>query len=147
MKASQRIIDFIKSKERFRPTAYLCPAGVWTIGWGHTLEVRPGMTCTMAQGEEWLREDIERVEKAIPNVIKVSLNQNQWDAIVSLTFNLKGGPHGLKGHAPKLLAKLNNGDYQGASLEFLDICKGGGKKLAGLVTRRKEEYKIFNGAA
>lgn len=91
MQASPAAIDLIKRFESLRLEAYLCPAGVWTIGWGHTAGVCPGMRIAAAQAEAYLRGDIAQVESSLPSAIRVPLTQGQHDALVSLCFNLRGG--------------------------------------------------------
>jgi lysozyme len=143
MKASQAAIDLIKRFESLELEAYLCPAGAWTIGWGHTAGVRPGMRITQQHAEELLGLDIEEVERDLASVIHAPLTQGQHDALVSLCFNLKGGPRQLPKVAPKLVFKVNSGDYAGAALEFLDINHANGAVLPGLTRRREAERELF----
>lgn len=140
-------LALIKHFEELRLVAYLCPAKVWTIGWGHTKGVKPGDTCTKEQAEKWLLEDCEEFERAVHMLVKVPITQNQFDALVSFTFNV--GPdidadtiaEGLGDST--LLRKLNGGDYAGAALEFPKWNKGGGYVLPGLVRRRAAEQNLF----
>jgi lysozyme len=74
-----------------RVDAYLCPAGVWTIGWGHTEGVREGQRITEGIAEEFLRKDVEQVDQGLVKVIHAPLTQGQHDALVWLCFNLRGG--------------------------------------------------------
>lgn len=143
MFASRAAIDLIKRFESLRLDAYLCPAKVWTIGWGHTAGVDPGMRITEQRACELLAEDIEAVERELPSVIHVPLTQGQHDALVSLCFNLRGGPSGLPHIAPRLVKKLNSGDFAGASVEFLDINRANGSVLRGLTIRRHAERELF----
>ena len=143
MKASQAAIDLIKSFESLRLEAYLCPAGVRTIGWGHTAGVLPGQRITLQRAEVLLRGDIEQVETDLARVIQTQLTQGEFDALVSLCFNLKGGALQLPRIAPKLLQKLEAGDRVGASLELLDINKANGHPLPGLTRRREAERSLF----
>lgn len=118
--------------------AYQCSAGVWTIGWGHTKGVTPGMTCTRSQAVQWLLEDSAEAAAAVRRLVKVPLTQNQFDALVSLVFNT--GPDPLT----KTLGKrLNAGDYEGAAVQFSKWIYAKGKKLNGLVARRKAEATLF----
>jgi len=87
MKTSPKGIALIKEFEGLRLKAYKCPGGVWTIGYGHTAGVRPGMVITEAQAEEFLKEDLFSCENAVNNQ-KLSINQNQFDALVSLIYNI-----------------------------------------------------------
>ena len=130
-------LELIKSFEGVRLGAYQDSVGVWTIGYGHTGGVRPGQRITQAQADEFLRSDCQRFVNAVNKKVTVALNQNQFDALVSLSFNL--GENGWKG----LLAKLNAGDYAGAQKAFLQYVHAGGKVLKGLVRRRQAESDLF----
>jgi len=145
MIASQAAIDLIQQFESLRLEAYLCPAGVWTIGWGHTAGVREGMRITAELAEGFLRRDIEQVESGLAAVIHVPLTQGQYDALVSLCFNLRGGAQRLPSIAPRLVAKINGGDGSGAADELLDIDRANGEVLPGLVRRREAERALFVG--
>ena len=91
MRTSNKGIELIKSFEGIKTKAYKCPAGVWTIGYGHTKGVQKGDTCTMAQAIEFLKEDLRVFEGAINDLVKVELNQNQFDALVSFVYNVGSG--------------------------------------------------------
>ena len=147
MKASPAAIDLIKRFESLSLDAYLCPAGAWTIGWGHTAGVEPGMRITEQRAEELLSLDIEEVERHLASVIHAPLTEGQNDALVSLCFNLKGGPRQLPKVAPKLVSRINSGDYAAAALEFLDINHANGAVLPGLTRRRQAERELFLGTA
>ena len=129
MMSSPTGINLIKEFESLRLEAYRCPAGVWTIGWGHTVSVREGLRITEDRAEELLRSDIEQVEQGLATVIHVPLTQGQFDALVSLCFNLRGGAQRLPSTAPRLVAKINSGDYAGASEELLDIDRASGQEI------------------
>ena len=139
MKTSQNGINLIKSFEGCKLTAYKCPAGVWTIGYGHTKGVKQGMKISQLQADTYLKNDLKTYENYVSKYVKVTLNQNQFDALVSFTFNCGGGA--LK--SSTLLKKLNNGDYTGAANELLRWNKSNGKELAGLTKRRKTEKALF----
>ncbi len=144
MQISQAGIDLIKSFESLRLEAYLCPAGVWTIGWGHTAGVLPGDRTDEAGAEEFLQSDIATVEAALPKVIRVPLSQGQWDALTSLGFNLAGGPAAFPHVAPKMTAFLNAGNFAAAADEMLDIDRDiKGHVLPGLARRRQAERALF----
>jgi lysozyme len=143
--ASAAAFDLIKQFESLRLEAYLCPAQVWTIGWGHTAGVRAGDTVSPEKAEELLRDDVAMVEADLPKVIRAPVTQGQWDALVSLCFNLRGGAIGLCRIAPRLIAKINGGDLAGAAEEFLDINRAGGQVVAGLTRRREAERAMFLG--
>lgn len=134
---SDRGLKLIASFEGCRLTAYKDAVGVWTIGYGHTGDVKPGQKITQARAEELLRSDAGRFVKAVNEKVKVALNQNQFDALVSLSYNL--GANGWS----ELLAKLNRGDYAGAQKMFGEYVHAGGKVLKGLVRRRAEEAELF----
>lgn len=133
-------IKLIKEFEGFRSKAYLCPAKVWTIGYGHTKTAKPGLCITREQGENLLKRDLQVYEQAVNNDVKVPLTQNQFDALVSFTYNV-----GVTAFANSSLLKfLNKGYYDRASNELHRWVRGGGRKLPGLVRRRQAEYELFN---
>lgn len=139
MKTSKNGINLIKKYEGCRLTAYKCPANVWTIGYGHTKGVKSGMKITQAQAEAYLKSDLATYEDAVNEYVKVPINQNQFDALVSFSFNC--GTDALK--TSTLLNRLNKRDYSGAANEFLRWNKANGKVLNGLVKRRTEERSSF----
>jgi len=139
MKLSQAGIDLIKSFEGYRSEAYQCSAGVWTIGYGHTNSVLPLQKTTPEQAEKFLRDDVADAVSAVNRLVKVSLSQAQFDALVSFTFNLGGSALA----SSTLLKKLNAKDYYGARQQFKRWNKAGGKVLAGLVRRRAAEAELF----
>ena len=146
MKASPAGIDLIKGFESLRLDAYRCPAGVWTIGWGHTRGVQPGLRISGDRAAELLAQDIAQVERDLPSVIHVDLPQGQWDALVSLCFNLRGGALLLPQMCPRLVASLNARDFAGAARQFLNVNHAaGGAVLPGLTRRREAESKLFLG--
>ena len=139
MKTSNVGIELIKKYEGCVLKAYKCPSGVWTIGYGHTNGVKSGMQITKAQALDYLKQDLSIYEKAVTKYVKVPLNQNQFDALVSFSFNCGAGA--LK--TSTLLQKLNSSNYNGAANEFLKWNKSNGKVLNGLVRRREEEKELF----
>jgi lysozyme len=139
MKINKEGLELVKEFEGLKLTAYLCPANVWTIGYGHTATARKGMTITAERAEELLRQDIERFEKAVSRLVKVPLNENQFAALVSFTFNLGEGAL----QRSTLLRKLNAGDYDSVPTELNRWNQAGGKVLNGLVRRRKAEGELF----
>jgi lysozyme len=134
-------LEFIKCFESFSPTTYLCPAGVPTIGYGHVLlpgEHYQGISMDIA--EELLRKDLISAEKAVIRNICQNLEQNQFDALVSFTYNLGSGAL----QRSTLRQKVN----YGASIleikhEFMKWVNAGGRRLAGLVRRREAEGGMF----
>lgn len=136
-------LELIKRHEGLRTTAYKCPAGVWTIGYGHTSGVRKGMRCTETQAEVWLMDDLRESEQAVDYLVKVPLTDNQRGALVSFVFNVGAGNFA----ASTLLRKLNAGDYASAADEFRRWNKASGKVLVGLTRRRAAEAELFSAAA
>ncbi len=135
--------DFIEAWEGCRLTAYKCPAGIWTIGVGHTQEVTEHDEITYEQSRDLLRRDLELVKHDLARFINVGVTQGQFVALVSLAFNV--GVSYVVHQCPKLMRALNAGDVEQAAHQFLDITKAGGKELPGLVRRRKSEAKLFLG--
>lgn len=133
MKISQVGIDLIKSFEDCVLTAYLCPSNVWTIGYGHTTGVYQGQTITKEQAEQYLKEDIVKYENYVNNTGLV-LNQNQFDALVSFTYNCGSG------NLKKLIANRSLSEIADAILLYNKSC---GTVLKGLVRRREVERKLF----
>jgi len=139
MKTGSKGIDLIKHFEGCELEAYKCPAGVWTIGYGHIKGVKEGMTITEHQAEEMLKSELNEYEGYINNLVTAELNQNQFDAMVSWVYNLGGG--NLK--ASTLLKVLNAGDYAGVPAQMMRWNKAGGKVLEGLTRRRQAEADLF----
>jgi GH24 family phage-related lysozyme (muramidase) len=142
MNISQTGIDLIKGFEGLRLKAYKAveTEQYYTIGYGHYgSDVSRNESITKAQAEALLKKDLQRYVDAVEKYVKVKLNQNQFDSLVSFTYNC--GIGALQNST--LLAKLNKGDYVGASKEFYKWNKSGGKVLKGLVTRRKKERDLF----
>ena len=144
MKTSQSGISLIKGFEGKRLNAYDDGVGVWTIGFGtikypNGVRVKKGDTCTEAQAESYLKNDLVKFENAINRLVKVPLNQNQFDALASFTYNL--GETNLSNST--LLKKLNAKDYAGTADQFLRWNKAGGKVMNGLTRRREAERILF----
>ncbi len=132
-------IDLIKRWEGWRAKAYKCPANKWTIGYGHTKTACRGMIISQQEGERLLRQDLQIYENAINSLVSVTLNQNQFDALVSFTYNVGRGALSQS----TLLIRLNEGNYSEAAEQFLRWVYGGGRKLPGLVSRRAAERQLF----
>ena len=139
METSKTGIDLIKHFEGCELTAYKCPAGVWTIGYGHIKGVSEGMTITQEQAEEMLRDEMAEYEGYVNRLVTVELNQNQFDAMVSWVYNLGGGNLA----SSTLLKVLNAGDYDGVPAQMMRWNKAGGKVLEGLTRRRQAEADLF----
>ncbi len=139
MKVSQECIDLVKFFEGFEPKAYLCPANVWTIGYGRTKNVREGDVVNEAQAERDLFEELDEFAEQVLNTVKVDLEQNELDALTSWTYNL--GVGNLQ--SSTLLKKLNSGDKNSVPSEMVRWNKAAGKVLAGLTRRREAEAKLW----
>lgn len=138
MRISEKGLSIIKKYEGLRLTAYKCPAGVWTIGWGHTSGVREGMTITKTQAEQFLLEDMESSERAVMKYDDIyGWNQNQFDALVSFTFNCGAGNL-------KTLLQDGKRTIVEISAKIPAYNKAAGKTLSGLVKRRTEEKELFD---
>ena len=137
---SKNGLDLIKQFESLQLKAYKCSANVWTIGYGHTKNVKEGDRISQDQANCFLMQDLYSVERAIIRLVKVKINQNQFDALCSLIFNI-----GISAfNKSTLLAKLNTGDYVGAAEQFRRWNKVNNVVMAGLVRRRQAEEDLFN---
>lgn len=142
MRVSQKGIDLIKKFEGLRLIAYVCPAGVLTIGYGHTgTDVKPGMKITEEEAERLLWRDTESAQQTVSSFVTAQINQNEYDALVSFTFNV--GPTAFVNST--LLRLLNHGaDRKVVAGEFGRWVKAGDDKpVPGLVKRREEEKRLF----
>lgn len=115
------------------------PTDPWTIGYGHTKGVTEGMTCTHAQAEQWLLDDVADAVAAVNRLVKIALSQEEFDALVDFVFNLGVGNFA----SSTLLKKLNARDIQGAIDEFDRWDRAGGVEVAGLLRRRQAERALF----
>jgi len=133
-------LDLILGSETLRLEAYLCPAKVWTIGYGHTgPDVHPGLTITEAQADALFQADLGTFEACVEDLIAVPISGNQFSALVSFAYNVGG--QALRDST--LLIKLNNGDYDGAAAEFKRWNRSRGRVLGGLTVRREAERDLF----
>lgn len=133
-------INLIKSYEKCELSAYMpTPNDVPTIGWGHTKGVSMGDACTQEQADAWFLEDIAWVETCVNKAVTASINQNEFDALCSLCFNIGCG----KFSGSTLVKELNLANYDGARERFHDWNKQAGKVLNGLVRRRGAEAALF----
>lgn len=141
---SENGLSMIASFESFEPKAYYCPAGVLTIGYGHTgtnakgEDLQEGDTVTPEQAKRLLYEDVIWAEETV-SMQQLNLSQNQFDALVSFVFNVGATAF----NHSTLLKKLKAGDYDEAADEFLRWNKAGGKVLRGLTARREAERELF----
>lgn len=134
--------DIIKRWEGLRLTAYPDPGTggkPWTIGYGHTRNVKQGDTCTLDQALAWLAEDMDDAYKVIDNAVTVPLTRQQRDALCSFVFNV--GVDAFQ--KSTLLRMLNEGNYTGAAAQLDRWNKAGGRVMQGLVNRRKQEKALF----
>ena len=140
MRINQKGIDLIKECEGLCLNHYKCPAGFWTVGYGHTGKLAESdRKITPEEAEEILKQDLREFERGVEEMVKVPLTENQFSALVSFSFNL--GLGNLR--KSTLLKKLNGGDFQGAAEEFPNWKKAGGRVLEGLIKRRAAERELF----
>jgi lysozyme len=140
MKTSSTGRAFIREAEGERLTTYRCSADVPTIGVGHTgSDVKMGMTITKAQSDALLIADLARFEKAVAAAIKVPLTQNQFDALVSLAFNIGSGAFAKS----TLVRLLNGGHYDQVPAQLARWNKLDGRPNEGLTARRVREAALF----
>ena len=137
-------VDLICDFEGKRLVAYDDGVGVWTIGFGTTIypngiKVKKGETCTEAQAKSYMAHDLKKFEQAVNGAVNIPLNQNQFDALVSLAYNIGTGAF----NKSTLVKKLNAGDIRGAADQFDVWVNAGGKRMQGLVNRRAKEKELF----
>lgn len=132
-------IELIKRHESLRTEAYRCPAGVWTIGYGHTRSVRRGDTCTPEEAEAFLKEDLRTAEAVVSRECP-GIRQNQFDALVSFVFNCGEGAF-LKSTLLKCVKA--NPENLNIRYELSRWTKSKGMQLAGLIRRRREEADLY----
>ena len=137
-------IDLICDFEGKRLVAYDDGVGIWTIGFGTTvypngIRVKKGDTCTEAQAKAYMQNDLKKFEYAVNDAVNIPLNQNQYDALVSLTYNIGAAAFSKS----TLVKKLNAGDIRGAADQFDVWINAGGKRMQGLVNRRAKEKTLF----
>ena len=143
MEINEKGLNLIKSFEGLKLEAYLCPAGVWTIGYGHTKGVKKGMKITKEKADELLMEDLQEFQNGVEKLISkspIKLTDNQFSALVSFAFNL--GLTNLKNST--LLKKVSqNPNDETIRNEFMRWIYAGGKPLEGLKRRRKHEADLY----
>lgn len=144
MKVDAAGVQLISDFEDLRLAAYDDGVGVWTIGWGTTVypngqKVKKGDKITLEQAKQYKAYDLARFEKAVNDAVKVPLNQNQLNALVSLAYNI--GEKAFTGST--LVKRLNEGNYKAAADQFLVWVNAGGKRMQGLVNRRNKEREVF----
>ncbi len=134
-------VELVKEFEGLSLTAYLCPAGIWTIGYGRTEGVRKGDTCTEKEAEEYLKEDLEWANDAVNDYIRVSLNQSQHDGLTSFTYNV-GSTALSESTLVKRLNKKQDPDTVISAELPRWVHDGNGNVLPGLVRRRNAEIAL-----
>ena len=142
MKLSQRGIDLIKQFEGYSSKAYPDPAtggAPWTIGYGTTKGVKPGMVITAQQAEKMLRDDVAKFESGVSSLITAPTTQGQFDAMVSLAYNVGLGNFGKS----TLLKKHNARCYTCAADQFRVWNRANGKVMNGLTKRRAAERQVY----
>lgn len=139
--APEDAANFIEQWEGFREKAYRCPAGKWTIGFGHTGDVKEGDVVTYSEAYALLVADVTRYIDGMSRWINVDVTKGQFIALTSLAFNV--GTDYVIHKCPKLMRALNTRDEEECARQFLDITKRNGVELPGLVRRRKAEAKLF----
>lgn len=141
MRMSDYAFQRLKEFEGFRAEAYKCPAGVWTIGYGHTLGVRRGQRITQEEASALLAKDVESFEKFLVNEpYAEELTQGQWDALVDFLFNLGQGNFSRSTLRKKILKDIDDVTIPN---EFRRWNKANGKVLPGLVRRREWEAQMY----
>jgi lysozyme len=142
MKTSMKGRQFIQRFEACKLLAYLCPANVWTCGWGHTgPDVFKGKRITQLTADSLFEQDLEKFESGVNHLVRVPLTQGQFDALVSFSYNC--GLGNLS--SSTLLKMLNAGQYDQAADQFRRWNQSNGKVLAGLTIRREQERATFLG--
>jgi lysozyme len=139
MKISEDGLELIKKFEGCETTAYQDSVGVWTIGFGHTKGVEEGQTCSIEDAESMLADEMDEYEGYINNMVKVDLQQHEFDALVAWVYNL--GPTNLG--ESTMLKVLNGGQFDRVPDEMNRWTRAGGEILEGLVRRRQAESLMF----
>lgn len=140
MKTSAIGRNLIQRFEGFRSEAYLCPAGVWTIGYGHTAGVKPGDTCTPDEADEFLKQDLRTAENTV-NAQNLDLNQCQFDALVSFVYNVGSGNFTSSALLKKL--KKDTSATRDLEAEWKKWKYANKVELKGLVRRRAAEWSLY----
>jgi lysozyme len=139
MKTSINGLNIIKEFEGLKLEAYKCPANVWTIGYGHTGGVKETDKITIEDAERLLKKDLELFEYKL-NSLKLELNQNQFDALISFIYNIGFSAF----NKSTMLTCLKKGKFKEAGIQFSRWIYAANRVLTGLVRRREEESRLFN---
>lgn len=141
MKINDAGIKLIQSFESCKLNSYQDIKGIWTIGWGHVdYFIGPGQTITQQQADDLFQKDLDKFNEGVTNLITANINDNQFSALVSFSFNL--GLHNLKDS--HLLIYTNNSQFDLASNEFPKWDHSNGIVIPGLLRRRLAEQNLFN---
>ena len=139
MKISEDGLELIKKFEGCETSAYQDSVGVWTIGFGHTKGVEEGQTCSIEDAESMLTDEMDEYDGYINNMVKVDLQQHEFDSLVAWVYNL--GPTNL--NESTMLKVLNGGQFDRVPDEMNRWTRAGGEILEGLVRRRQAESLMF----
>jgi lysozyme len=141
MKLSQNGLTLLKQLEGLKLSAYLDTNGIWTIGYGHTVDVKKGMVINEIQAETYLKSDVRQSENYVNMLVKKPLNQNQFDALVIFAYNIGG--NGFKNST--LLKCLNEKTYDERIAFQMRrwVHDSNGNEVEGLKTRREKEIKLY----
>lgn len=144
MHVSPSGIDLICNFEGLRLKSYDDGIGIWTIGFGTTkypngIRVKKGDSCTLEQAKAYMHNDLKEFEQTVNDAVRVPLTQNQFDALVSLTYNI--GTTAFK--SSTLVKRLNEENYKNAADQFDVWINAGGKRMQGLINRRAKEKALF----
>lgn len=142
MRIADKGIELIKHFEGYRDVAYICAGGKWTIGYGHTQGVKGGDKVTKAQAEVFLKQDVKDAEDAVNNLISAPLTQNQFDALVSLVYNIGSG--NFYNSTVRRLINEQCSDMGRIKRAFLMWKRANGITLSGLIRRREAEFELFS---
>lgn len=140
MKINQEGINLIKQFEGCVLKVYKDIVNISTVGYGHVTTLPVNTKITQDEADRLLQNDLAKFEDGIDKYVKVALTDNQFSALVALSFNI--GLDNLK--SSTLLKKLNKLDYTGAASEFLKWNRAGGKQVKGLTNRRQAEKELFS---
>ena len=140
MHASQTAIAIIKKYEGFQWLPYRCPAGYWTVGYGHVLALHEAhLPITHEQAEQLLQQDVRRAERSVNALVTVLLAQPQFDALVSFVFNLGSGAF----ERSALRRAVNRRAHEDVPAQLMRWVYAGGRKMVGLQRRRAEESMLY----
>ena len=144
MKTNEAGINLIKHYEGLRRESYLCPANVWTIGYGairyfYGEPVPPNARITEIEADDFLRRDLGSTEDFVSRLVRVPLTENQFSATVSLVFNIGAGNF----QRSQIRQRINRKNYDGAASIWWQWRRGAGRILPGLVKRRADEKDLF----